>query len=737
MSDDGQLALPTIANEPVAPAPGAVSASRQRQLRRLQRAAQLAWLLPLFVFVVIAALLYRQAFADAEHAVDRASRIAQEQALKLFETNAMLLQRMLDLWGSASDDEILARGADVHERLKRMVSELPQVQGLFLNSAGARPLANSLVFPAPGDIDYSDREWYQAHRGGDVGVHFSEQLRSRVSGEPFFDMSLRRVRGDGSFGGTVHVSLKPSYLTDFYAELARTERGLRFAVLRADSKLIARYPAHLAGGTRTGDDAVLATLRDAKDGVIQRGRSLLDGADGLRVLRQLRPYPLWVTASITVADVRAAWLRQLGWLALFAVPATLTLAWLARLALARTREELDAAQRFDEERARRQRAEVALLQAQKLEALGRLTGGVAHDFNNLLTVVANNLYVLRHVRPDLRGSTHLAAIDRAVSTGTKLTRQLSSFSRRQALVPERFDLRQRLPALIELLGPVLGKGIEIVSHIADDVAMIEVDPAELELALLNLALNAKDAMPRGGRLEVVARNAQRGDPHAPGERFVLLEVSDTGSGIPVHIAERVFEPFFTTKPIGKGTGLGLSQVQALCQRAGGTARIAAGPRSGTRVLLYFPSVDRPADTPPAEPEAISAARHPGCRVLLVEDNDAVAIASRDVLASMGCTVDRVASGEAALECLATRSADFDVVLSDIEMPGALDGIALAERVAARHAQLPVVLMTGYAARMEEAMHRRVDVLPKPVPPHLLSEAIASAMAARAGAPSGR
>jgi signal transduction histidine kinase/CheY-like chemotaxis protein len=642
---------------------------------------------------------------------------------------------MLDLWGSASDDEILARGADVHERLKRMVADLPQVQGLFLNSAGARPLATSLVFPAPRDIDYSDREWYQAHRGGDVGVHFSEQLRSRVSGEPFFDMSRRRVRSDGSFGGTVHVSLKPSYLTDFYAELARTEPGLRFAVLRADSKLIARYPAREEA--RPVDEALLATLREANDVAIQRVRSSSDGADRLRVLRQLRPYPLWVVSTIDVADVRAAWLHQLGWLALFAVPATLMLAWLARLALARTREELDAAQRFDEERARRQRAVVALLQAQKLEALGRLTGGVAHDFNNLLTVVANNLYLLRHVRPDLRASTHLAAIDRAVSTGTKLTRQLSSFSRRQALVPERFDLRERLPALIDLLGPVLGKGIEIVTHIADDVAMIEVDAAELELALLNLALNAKDAMPGGGRVEVVARNAQGGDPHVPGERFVLLEVADTGAGIPAHIAERVFEPFFTTKPIGKGTGLGLSQVQALCQRAGGTARIAVGPRGGTRVLLYFPSLDRTAEAPAAVPEAAAVARHPGCRVLLVEDNDAVASASRDVLASMGCTVDRVASGEAALECLATRSGEFDVVLSDIEMPGALDGIALAERVAARHAQLPVVLMTGYAARMEEAMHRRVDVLPKPVPPQLLSEAIANAMAARAGAPSGR
>jgi signal transduction histidine kinase/ActR/RegA family two-component response regulator len=699
----------------------------------MERIALLAWLLPLLAFALIAALLYRQAFDHAALAVDRASRIAQEQALKLFETNAMLLQRMLDLWGEASDDEFLARGEDAHQRLKRMVADLPQVQGVYMNSAGARALNNSIAFPPPRDLDYSDREWYRVHRSSDVGAFFTEQLKSRVTGEPFFDMSLRRNRRDGSFGGTVHASLKPSYLTDFYAELAQAEPGLRFVVLRSDGKLIARYPSPVPeNASLPADDPVLALLRSSTAVVHSRGPWALDGVERLRVLRRLEPYSLWVVAAMSVSDVRAGWLRQVGWLALFAVPAMLTLVWLSRLALRRTREELDAARRLDDETAKRQRVEIALLQSQKLEALGRLTGGVAHDFNNLLMVVSNNLYILRHRRHDLADSAQLDAIERAVTTGSKLTRQLLSFSRRQALVPERVELGERLPALVDLLAPVLGKGIRISTRIEGDLPAIEVDPAELELALINLALNANDAMPGGGQLDIVARSASADEAPASGRRFAVVEVADTGSGIAPEIVDRVFEPFFTTKPVGKGTGLGLSQVQTMCQRAGGIARVASREGGGTTISMLFPALA--ADAAPAIGRNEAAApRRLECRLLLVEDNDAVANASRDVLAAMGCEVERVASGERALATLAERSGDFDIVLSDIEMPGALDGIALAERIHASYPRLPVLLMTGYAARLEQAVRQKIEVLPKPVSPRVLSDSIAKALAGAATA----
>jgi CheY-like chemotaxis protein len=281
--------------------------------------------------------------------------------------------------------------------------------------------------------------------------------------------------------------------------------------------------------------------------------------------------------------------------------------------------------------------------------------------------------------------------------------------------------------LLALLTPVLGRSITVESRVDDRVPMIEVDVAELELALINLAVNAKDAMPDGGRLEIVAREADAADPGVPPiGRFVLIEVADTGVGIPPELAERVFEPFFTTKSIGRGTGLGLSQVQALCQRAGGVARIAQRPGGGTRVLLYFPAVENREPVAEGQQDA-ELPRDIGGRLLLVEDNDAVANATREVLIAMGCKVEHVASGEAALAFLTARSGDVDAVISDVEMPGRIDGIALAEHVRSAWPSLPVILMTGYAQRIEQAAQRGLDVLPKPVPPRLLAEAIARAL----------
>lgn len=697
-------------------------------LRQLRIFLHLAWVLPLAAFLICAALLYRHAFEQAEVAVGHGSRVAQEQALKLFETNSMLLQRMLDLLGDDSDEVVLARGPELHERLKRMAAELPQVQGLFINGSDARALSNSLVYPPPRQIDYSDREYFGVHRAGLQPVFFTEQLTSRISGDPFFDMNRRRTLVDGSFAGTVHVSLRPSYLTDFYAELAKAEPGLHFALFRADGKLLARWPGRVTPDLRM-NDATLEALAKVGDELVQRGPSSIDGADRVRMFRRLSPYPLWVVTAINVSDVRAGWLATVGWLAVLTSVITGALLWIVRVALQRTRREFEAAQQLDDETALRQRTELALLQSQKLEALGRLTGGVAHDFNNLLMVINNNLFVHRHAHPALRDSTQLLAIDRAVSAGTKLTRQLLSFSRRQALNPERVDLKQRLPAFVELLAPLLGKNVELKAHAEDDL-VIDVDPAELELALINLAVNAKDAMPAGGTLTLSARalHAAELGPDLAAGRYAVIEMTDTGSGIAPELIGQVFEPFFTTKTVGQGTGLGLSQVQALCVSAGGTVRIDSAPGRGTRVLLYFPTAEPapPAAMPTAEAAAV---RSLACNVLLVEDNDAVAKTSADVLRSLGCKVEHVETADAALMRLADAAADFNVVLTDIELASGADGIALAESIADRHPELPVVLMTGYAARLQQAERLRFHVLPKPVAPAVLIDAIAKALAA--------
>jgi signal transduction histidine kinase/CheY-like chemotaxis protein len=706
----------------------ALTPHRRRVLRQLEWAAQLAWLLPLAAFAVIAALLYAREIHEAGQAIDRSSRAAQEQALKLFETNAMLQQRMADLLGDSTDAELLARGRELHQKLKRMSAGLPQVQGLFIIGADARALATSLVYPPPRQIDYSDRESIRVHWQPGTGIFFTEQLRSRLSGEPFFDMSARRSLSDGSFGGTLHVSLRPDYLTNFYAELAATEPGMRFAVLKADGRFIARWPDPMPPeGRLPANDRLLRPMAAGVQGGRLDGVSPIDGARRLRMFRRLAPYPVYVVAAISLDAVREAWLREIGLLGLFALPITVGLTWMARLALSRTRRELVAAQRLDDETALRQRMEIALMQSQRLEALGRLTGGVAHDFNNLLMVITTNLYLQRRLTPELASSAPLAAIDRAATAGTQLTRQLLAFSRRQALMPQRVEMKEQLPHLLELLKPVLGRRIAVQGQVDEDAPAIEVDPAELELALINLAVNAKAAMPEGGSFQVRARRA-RPDDHglpegaSPPASWLVLEACDTGTGIAPEIVDRVFDPFFTTKPVGHGTGLGLSQVQAFCQSAGGNVRIESGAEGGTCVVLCFPGLSSDEAAPVARPVDAHSVRLRG-RVLLVEDNDAVAEATGSLLIAMGLTIDRAGSAEAALAILKRDATRHDLVLSDIEMPG-MDGIALAEELRARHPELPVLLVTGYAARLQEAVTQRLEVLPKPVLPATLAEALA-------------
>lgn len=712
----------------------ALAASRQRTLERLRAVIFLAVLLPTLAYIGVTAWLFTEASAQARADLDRSARIAQEHALKLFDTNEMVLQRMLDRLGNRPDAELRSDRA-LHEWLKNLAASLPQVQGLFVNGADGRMVASSVVFPPRPDIDYTDREWFIAHREGRTPVFVTEQLTSRSTGEPFFDMSRRRASADDGFAGAVNVSLRPQYLTDFWQELATSVSELHIAVVRSDGRIVARWPAAntAQADTIASDHPLMRAIAEGRTSGQVDGPSASTGAERLRNFRRLGQYPLYIVATVEREAVLRSWRHQAVLLALLVSSASGCFAWLAWLAMRHTREELEAVQRLENERLQRQRMELALVQSQKLEAMGRLTGGVAHDFNNLLMVVNSNLYLHRRLRPDVADSPQLAAIERAVGSGAKLTRQLLAFARKQALLPERLLLQERLPALMDLLRPLLGSGIELRCDVAPDTLPVQLDAAELELALINLAVNARDSMEGAGRFVISARNAYPGEagPDAEGD-FVVLETQDTGPGIPPEIAERVFEPFFTTKPIGHGTGLGLSQVQALCQSAGGFASLSGRPQRGGALIRLFL---RPGPAPAlAEPSPAPRTRDLHCRLLLVEDNEAVAVATREILTSMGCTVTHVPTGDAALAWLQAGTAPCDLVLSDIEMPGSFDGITLATQLARSHPELPVILMTGYAVRLEQAVREKFEVLPKPCSPEMLGEAIGKALARRRNAP---
>jgi CheY-like chemotaxis protein len=300
------------------------------------------------------------------------------------------------------------------------------------------------------------------------------------------------------------------------------------------------------------------------------------------------------------------------------------------------------------------------------------------------------------------------------------------------------DLSVFLEEAKELIHTVVGRRIKLSTAAAPGTRRIVVDPGELQLALINLALNARDAMPSGGQLWMRAHNASPDETEGlPPGRYVLIAVSDEGEGIDESVIERVFEPFFTTKPMGKGTGLGLSQVRGFCAQAGGTARVASTPGIGTVVSLLLPAQGEELATAPDTQSADDSGDLSGRHVLMVEDNDELGEVTMALLESYGCRVQRCRSAEDALNALqagyaapAAPQNRFDVMLSDIAMPGAMDGVGLALTVRERWPELPVVLISGYSAAMERA--REFIVLRKPCTPEDLVNALQRAMKGRSG-----
>ena len=359
-------------------------------------------------------------------------------------------------------------------------------------------------------------------------------------------------------------------------------------------------------------------------------------------------------------------------------------------------------------------ARTALVQSQKLQALGELTGGIAHDFNNLLTVVAGSAdFLLRKPDlPDAKRKQYLEAIAETADRATTLTNHLLAFGRRQAIKPEVLDLNVRLDALAEVLSRTLGNNIEVKLDLAPGAGRIEIDAAQLETAILNAAVNARDAMPEGGSLTLSTRPIDHGE-----ERFVCLAIKDTGVGMPREVADRAFEPFFTTKEIGRGTGLGLSQIHGFAAQAGGRAEIRSSAGQGTTINIILPRTDKEVATA-VEGESMSSLPQGLC-VLLVEDNPQVREFAEGLLADLGCEVVTAENGDEALERLASNG--IDLVLTDVVMPG-MSGVELARRVRQKRPDVPVLLATGYS---DEIVKRGSEfaVLAKPFGAADLSKAM--------------
>ncbi|AWN39130.1 hybrid sensor histidine kinase/response regulator [Methylobacterium radiodurans] len=362
-------------------------------------------------------------------------------------------------------------------------------------------------------------------------------------------------------------------------------------------------------------------------------------------------------------------------------------------------------------------AEEALRQSQKLEAIGQLTGGVAHDFNNLLTIIRSSVDFLR--RPDLaeaRKARYLDAVSDTVDRAAKLTGQLLSFARRQALKPEAFDVAGCLRGVAEMLDTVTGARISVVPELSDAACFVRADRSQFETALVNMAVNARDAMDGEGTLTLrlacgVGKPAIRGHAPASGP-FAAVSLTDTGSGIPPEVVGRIFEPFFTTKDVGKGTGLGLSQVFGFAKQSGGDVDVVSAPGRGSTFTLYLPETWPCAsgEPRPTEPEAASGGT--GQRVLVVEDNVEVGRFATQILEDLGYETTWAANADEALALLGQDGSGFDAVFSDVVMPG-MNGVELAREIRRRFPGLPVVLASGYSHVLAQEGGHGFELLHKP------------------------
>jgi len=700
-----------------------VTAQRQ-SIRLLQIVLAAAVAVPALLFCFAAWQSYNDHEKIAADQIERSRDVLNEHALKVFEAVERSIAEINEIIRDMPDQEISTNQEKLHQRLERLATSSPEVKSFWVFDRDGNTLVNSISYPAPA-INFSDRDYFNAHLDRDVGTFMGVVLRPRppYTGAPFFGISRRRLAPDGSFAGVIQASVLPDYFEGFYAKIGKAP-GSYFSLIRDDGLILGRYPAVNEQTRLPAHGELMKAFRAHPAEGTLTVTSLIDGVSRRVSYLKLPQLPAYVLAGLETAAIRDDWISQMSRHLIFGIPATGALIFVVGLALRRTR-------RLYEEAERRQVAEGALKHAQRLEALGRLTGGVAHDFNNLLMVVGGSARKLRRTNKDPAELQSLQMIETSVQKGESLTRKLLAFSRRQSLTPEVIDLPERVRKLHGVLEQSIQADIAIEIDAPSKAIPVEVDPDELEMALLNLTLNARDAMPEGGRINITVGTAAAGAvPRRTGEpeEMAFIELTDTGFGIPDSIRERIFEPFFTTKSVDKGTGLGLSQVYGFVQQSNGAISVASTVAAGATFRIVLPISEKPVPASPAQAldpalEAVGRAT-----VLLVEDHPDVSAVASDYLEQSGCKVLLANSAEAAIDAVNKRH-DIDLILSDIVMPG-MSGLELGRLLREHHPEIAVILATGYSDKASVATAEGFTLIRKPYSPEALQRTIVAKIGQR-------
>jgi two-component system NtrC family sensor kinase len=695
------------------------------RLVRLAMAASL--LVPIALFVFAAWNSYRNLTALTDERLGRSLDVQEEEAQKTFELVGLALNTVNDLVAGMSDADIRREQSRLHGTLLKLAAQIPAIQSIWIYDNDGRPLVSSWIDPPP-DQSFADRDFFTAHSGGDVGTYYGRVYKSAFNAQPFFSVSRRLVH-DGAFIGVLEVSVLPSNFFRFFATLAYAE-GQQFALIRNDGLILARYPVAPPGAPDHLDEntGFRRTTAQSRFGGSYTTQSPIDHITRRFLARRFGSSPLYLTTGFALSTLRNEWLWGLAAHLIYGIPATLILFFTLYAVLRRT-------ERLYAEIDRRSVAEEALRQSQKLDAIGHLTGGVAHDFNNLLTIIIGNLEAAQRQLETWTDGTQvklarrLESAMRGAQRASMLTKRLLAFSRQQPLNPSVIDVNRALNGLSDFLRRALGEDISLEIVGGGGVWPVEADAAELEAAILNLAVNARDAMPNGGKLTIESSNAYLDESYCrqnadirPGQ-YVQIAVSDTGSGMAKDVIDRAFEPFYTTKQSGQGTGLGLSQVYGFVKQSGGHVKIYSEWGEGTTIKIYLPRFVGPSAA--AEEAAREPGRgRPGECVLVVEDDDDVRRYVVEALGALGYEVLEAANGTDALRLLEARKT-IHLLLTDVVMPG-MNGRKLADEATQRAPRLRVLYMTGYSRNAivhQGRLDPGVDLIQKPITSEHLAGAV--------------
>jgi two-component system NtrC family sensor kinase len=696
--------------------------------------------LPLVGLAAGSIISYRQHEQEARDRLQRNLSTVYEHTLKVLETVELSSRYLDEMLAGVTDQQIRDNEAGYNRRLRTLTDTLPQFADIWIIDADGHPLVSGTVFPVPHQLDLSDRGYFRAHKDGATsGLFVDEVVTSRATnalGQPrFFALSRRRDAPGGRFAGVTVMSISPDYFQEYYATLPRP---IVAALMRADGVALARYPKVPQPGARPVSGLLGQQLALRREQGTLRAASALDGKERIFSFRKLPRIDMYITAAVDIDDIGAATIRSMSSHLIFGLPATVAMILLCLMALRRARREEAANEMLRAEIARREATEEELRQAQKMEAVGRLTGGIAHDFNNLLTAIIGNLdLALRRLDGEERVRGWLTNSRRASERAATLVQRLLAFSRQHPLELKAVDINRLVQDMSDLLGRTIGEMVTIETVLAGGLWKAAIDPNQLESTILNLAVNARDAMPDGGRLTIETANChldehyveQAGAEIAPGQ-YVMVAVSDSGTGMPREVMNRAFEPFFTTKPPGTGTGLGLSQAYGFAKQSGGHIRIYSEVGVGTAIKLYFPRLTGHPDIPAwsaRETTAPAPATGGSETVLVVEDDPQVNMLATEALQEHGFRVLSASDGPAALQ-LIENAPPIDLLVTDVVLPNGMNGRQLADEVRRRRPGIRVLYVTGYT-RNAIIHHGRldpdIDLLTKPFTAEALTRKIRS------------